>query len=139
MLVDHILRSNSLLNDDGLLVTASEYKGRPFTIGSKGVPGPPMPLTEAEAHMLIAFALRYLRSGNHAGRTVLHEAAARGRLECVQYILDLNARTRGEGDAEGVARADIVPLEMLDNEGNTALHLAVQHMHQPVVVALLEV
>lgn len=133
VLFDHILQSNSLLNADGVLVSPSEYEGRPHILGSKGVPGPPIPVTEPEAHMLIAFALQYLRAGNRAGRTVLHEAAGRGRLECVKFLLEANANARGEG---GV---DLVPLETLDKEGNTALHLAVQHRDHEIVATIMEV
>ena len=133
VLFNHILQANSLLNADGVLVSPSEYEGRPHIIGSKGVPGPPIPVTEPEAHMLIAFALQYLRAGNRAGRTVLHEAAGRGRLECVKFLLEANANARGEG---GV---DLVPIETLDKEGNTALHLGVQYRDHEIVATIMEV
>ena len=60
------------------------------------------------------------------GRTVLHLAAATGRLRTVRYITGPLAEEVG-----------IVPVNAVDQDGNTALHLAASNGNEHIIEALL--
>jgi ankyrin repeat protein len=75
-------------------------------------------LCESQADVLLT---------NKYGQTALHRAAALGHVSIIKALIEVSP-----------ARLRTNFVDAKDNEGNTALHMAVQDRHEECVAALLD-